>query len=215
MPLLAALNVPKFLRSEEHELHVLYTVLRDHTATHVFGLILIHADFDTGEFLGGYHRLIDLCTPPQPERGKRRPGPSMWTIRRVVEDLIKHGIVWRDAPKNAAQGQLRLWVTPRRKSDTPKTKDHRISRRLQKSEKLDSMRLPESPMDELPQGIPQGYQGFNTTSPTPPETASYPPTAAGKKGKSEALALLAALKSSPPNSGGRKVPRVDPGDVPY
>lgn len=230
MTLPATLLVPKFLRFERNELQSLYHVLRDPLVTHVYGLLMLHTDFKTGEFLGGYKRLMELCTPPQPERGRRRPGPSYWQLRRVVEDLLTHlsqhygedgqptlraPLARRDARANAAQGQLRIHLIPREKNDTPKTIAHRVNRRLQKSEKLDSMRLPESPMDELPQGKTQGYQGFNTTSPTPPETASYPPTAAGKKGKSEALALLAALKSSPPNSGGRKGPRVDPDDVPY
>lgn len=216
MTLPATLSVPEFLRLEQGELNSLLHVLRDPLATQIYLLLLAHADFKTGEFLGGYHRLMELCTPPIPERGRRRPGPSYWQVRRAVDDLIAARHVWRNAAANEAQGQLRLKVTPRDKnSATPKPINHRVSRRLQKSEKLDSTRLPASPMDDLTQGTPQGYQGLNTTSPTPSETASYPPTAAGKKGKSEALALLAALKSSPPNAGGRKGPRIDPDSVPY
>ena len=71
MTLPATLLVPKFLRFERNELQSLYHSLRDPLVTHVYGLLLLHTDFKTGEFLGGYHRLMELCTPPQPERATR------------------------------------------------------------------------------------------------------------------------------------------------
>jgi len=210
----AALRVPEFLRLEQGELESLLHVLRDPLATQIYMLLLAHADFKTGEFLGGYHRLMELCTPPIPERGRRRPGPSYWQVRRVVDDLIKVHHVWRNAASNEAQGQLRLKVTPRDKnSATPKPINHRVSRRLQKSEKLDSTRLPASPMDELPQGTPQGYQGVNSTSPTPSETASYPQSEAAKRGREALAALKAGFQSSAPK--GARATRVDAKDVPY
>lgn len=214
MTLPAALRVPEFLRLEQGELESLLHVLRDPLATQIYMLLLAHADFKTGEFLGGYHRLMELCTPPIPERGRRRPGPSYWQVRRVVDDLIKVHHVWRNAASNEAQGQLRLKVTPRDKnSATPKPINHRVSRRLQKSEKLDSTRLPASPMDELPQGTPQGYQGVNSTSPTPSETASYPQSEAAKRGREALAALKAGFQSSAPK--GARATRVDAKDVPY
>lgn len=215
MTLPATLLVPEFIRLEQGELYKLLHVLRDPLATQIYLLLLVHADFTTGEFLGGYHRLMELCTPPVPEQGRRRPGPSYWQVRRVTDDLIKQVMVWRDAARNEAQGQLRLKVVPRKKSDTPTEINRRVSRRLQKSEKLDSMRLPASPMDELPQGIPQGYQGVNSTPLTPPESASYPPTEAAIRGREQARAMLAQLKSSPPHAGGKKRPPTTSDDVPY
>lgn len=72
-------------------------------------LIRGHSVFETGEFLGSYAGLMELCTPPQPERGKRRPGPSMKVLRRSIDDLVAHGVLERGL-KNLEQGQLRLFV---------------------------------------------------------------------------------------------------------
>lgn len=213
MTLPATLLVPEFIRLVKGELHSLLHVLRDPLSTQIYLLLLAHTDFTSGEFLGGYHRLMELCTPPIPERGRRRPGPSYWQVRRVVDDLIKQGLVWRNAASNEAQGQLRLKIVPRKNPVTPKTTNLRVSRRLQKSENLESTRLPESPMDELPQGIPQGYQGFNSTSPTPSETVSYPQSEAAKRGREALAALKAGFQSSAPK--GAKATKVDAGDVPY
>ena len=69
VPRLADLRAPLFLRQDQSELNLIYHVLRDHLAGHVFGLLCIHADFKTGELCTTYARLIDLLTPPQPERG--------------------------------------------------------------------------------------------------------------------------------------------------
>lgn len=88
---------------------MLFHVLRDSVAAHVYMLIYAHCVFTTGEFLGSYARLMELCTPPQPERGKRRPGPSMWTLRRCIDDLEAHGLI-RRGTGNEAQGQLRIFV---------------------------------------------------------------------------------------------------------
>ncbi|MDP1740092.1 hypothetical protein [Polaromonas sp.] len=214
MTLPATLRVPEFLRLEQGELNSLLHVLRDPLATQIYLLLLAHTDFKTGEFLGGYHRLMELCTPPIPERGRRRPGPSYWQVRRVVDDLIKARHVWRNAASNEAQGQLRLKIVPRDKNiAATKTINHRVSRRLQRSENLATTRLPESPMDDLPQGIPQGYQGFNSTSPTPSETASYPQSEAAKRGREELAALKAGFLSSAPK--GAKATKVDADDIPY
>ncbi len=112
--MLAGIHVPEFIRLERRELEVLLNILRDPLAAQVYLLLLMQADFAEGHFLGTYARLMDLCTPPQPERGKRRPGPSMWQLRRVVDDLIRQGVVWRKAEQNEAQGQLRLDIMPRK-----------------------------------------------------------------------------------------------------
>ncbi|MCM2250835.1 MAG: hypothetical protein NDJ19_00610 [Ramlibacter sp.] len=112
-PLLSVVHVPEFLRLDHAELAALLGKLRDPLCTHVFILVLAHGLFENGEFLGGYARLMDLCRPSHPERGTRRPGPSMKQIRRAVADLIGMGLLSRDAGANKAQGQLRLRAMPR------------------------------------------------------------------------------------------------------
>lgn len=205
MPLPATLFVPDFLREEKYELHVLLAILRDGNTTQVYLLLLAHADFDTGEFLGGYHRLMELCTPPQPERGRRRSGPSLRQMRNIVDDLENYDLVRRDKAKNAAQGQLRLWVSPRKKGSTSERLEGRIKGRVKKSQNLIPMRSPEVPTVDLGQGNGQGYQGLNSISPTPLKNGTYPQTEAAKKGKAALKALQDKFKSSPP-TGGRKVP---------
>lgn len=109
-PLPATYFVPRFLHIDSAELDVLFHQLRDPLCTQLYMLIVGHSVFDTGEFLGGYARLMELCTPPQPERGKRRPSPSMKVMRRSIDDLVRFGLVQR-GNKNQEQGELRLWVT--------------------------------------------------------------------------------------------------------
>lgn len=112
-PRLTRLHVPDFLRFATGELETLVNVLRDPLCTQVYILLCLGSVFQTGEFLGSYARLIDLCTPPAPERGKRRAGPTYRQLRRAVDDLVGVGLVVR-ADTNEAQGQLRLWVAPRK-----------------------------------------------------------------------------------------------------
>lgn len=123
-PLPATFFPARYLHLEGEELRLLMNVLRDAMATQIYLLIKGHSIFTTGEFLGSYARLIELCTPPQPERGKRRPRPSMWTVRRCVDDLVRLGLVER-GDTNEAQGQLRLWITPPKSAATPMQKDRR------------------------------------------------------------------------------------------
>lgn len=119
-PRLATLKAPDFLRFDHHELQQLLHVLRDSVAVHLFQLLAAHADFRTGELTTTYARLIELMTPPQPERGKRRPGPSYARLRRVVDDLAAHGLV-RRGDQNEAQGQLRLFIAPRDRRESVPT----------------------------------------------------------------------------------------------
>lgn len=123
-PLPATFFPARYLNLEGEELRLLLHVARDAMATQLYLLIKAHSIFTTGEFIGGYARLIELCTPPQPERGKRRPGPSMWTVRRCIDDLIALGLLQR-GDGNEAQGQLRLWLTPPKNAATPIRKDRR------------------------------------------------------------------------------------------
>ena len=115
----------RFLNLEAEELRLLLHVARDPVLTQVYMLIRAHCVFQTGEFLGTYARLMELCTPPQPERGKRRPGPSMWVLRRCVDDLIAMGLLERNASTNAAQGELRLFLKRPVSAATPISKARR------------------------------------------------------------------------------------------
>ena len=117
MPFPAKLNVPEFVRLEQNELTATLDVLRCSHTFHLYALLLTQMRFTDGQFLGGYDRLIELMTPPRPERGRRRPGPTLWQVRRAVDDLISVGLVHRGAA-NAAQGELRLHLGSRLKSPT-------------------------------------------------------------------------------------------------
>ena len=205
MTLPATLFVPAFLRLEQTEIHKLLHVQHDPLATHVYMLLIAHSDFRSGEFLGGYHRLMELCTPPQPERGRRRPGPSYEQLRRVVRDLEALDLVQRNAAGNAAQGQLRLQLTPREKTATPEPIAHRVSHRDIKAQNLGSMRVVASPMDDKPQGIQQGYQGGINT-PISPQKPSYPQDAAASKQIRDAALRALREPSTVPLKGEQKAP---------
>lgn len=102
---------PEFLRYDRAELQPLLH-LKCRTTWAVYSLIVLHSQFDTGEFLGGYARLIALLTPPKPRRGPAQEGPTMWEVRRAVDKLVKAHLVRRGAT-NEEQGQLRLFCHPR------------------------------------------------------------------------------------------------------
>lgn len=113
MPLPVTLFAPLYLRLDQVELQVLLNKCRDPITVHIFLLIASQCDFQSGELITNYPRLIELCTPPQPERGRRLPAPTLWQVRRAVEWLIEGGVVKRNAQANEAQGMLRLRVRPR------------------------------------------------------------------------------------------------------
>lgn len=115
-PLVAALHVPKFLYLGQKELRALLNVLHDGVATRLYLILLAESDFKTGEILTSYARLMDLCTPPRPEKGGRGQGPTYQKIRYAIEQLITYGLVKRNAEKNEAQGMLRLYVKRRQKA---------------------------------------------------------------------------------------------------
>jgi hypothetical protein len=208
MTLPATLFVPEFLFLEHEELRVLLHVLRDPLATHVHMLLLTHSNFATGEFLGGYHRLMELCTPPQPERGKRRPGPSFEQLRRVVRDLIEQGLALRNAAANAAQGQLRLQLKPRDQKSSSSAIHNRKDNRDAKGPKPVSMRVAAASGTDSAQDKTQGYQeGINT--PISPQSATYPQSPVNPEAKKAGIAALKALKGSinRPPEGAQKAPR--------
>ena len=109
-PLPAAVHLPPRISLSHDELHVLLHLLREPLAAHTYVLLRAQADFASGHVLLTYARLMELMTPPQPERGKRRPAPTYEQIRRVLRDLETYGLLRRNAANNAAQGQLRAWL---------------------------------------------------------------------------------------------------------
>ncbi len=109
------ITVPAFAVLHKHELKVLFNDLRWDRAAQVFVLLVLHSDFTTGAIPPtSYARLIDLCTPPTREKGGRAKGPTLKQMRYVIEQLIACGLVKRNASKNAAQGELRLFVRKRK-----------------------------------------------------------------------------------------------------
>lgn len=118
-PLPAGLHVPEFMRLERAELGPLLHQLRDPLAVHLYLLLLVQMDYAGGEFLSSYARLMELMTPPAPERGRRRPGPTYKQLRRALDDLVALDLVRRGLD-NQAQGQLRLHLAPRIKRSRAK-----------------------------------------------------------------------------------------------
>lgn len=117
-PLPTDFHAPEFLRLDRAELVTLLQRIRDPLAVHVYLLVLGYGVFETGEFLGSYARLQELCRPPQPPRGQWRRGPSMKALRNAVTRLVDAHLLVRGST-NEAQGQLRLRAYPRK---TKKTK---------------------------------------------------------------------------------------------
>lgn len=116
MPFDATIEAPSFLRLEHYECKQLMQVLRDALCFQLFMLICAESDFRTGEYNGSYGRLRALCTPPRPERGRSRPGPSLKVVRGAIDNLVSVGLVKRDALQNVTEGTLRLRVKARQKS---------------------------------------------------------------------------------------------------
>ncbi len=113
-PFPANIRLPDFIRLEGAELVALLLALRSSRAIHLFLLLMVQMGFTDGHFLSSYARLIELMTPPRPERGMRRAGPSMKQVRNALDELISVDMV-RRGRDNEAQGQLRLWLAPRLK----------------------------------------------------------------------------------------------------
>ena len=140
-PLPATLHAPDFLRLDRVELAALLNKLRDPLAVHTYLLLLVQMSYTQGEFLGGYARLMELMTPPPPERGRSKPGPTYKQVRTAVDDLIAVGLVTR-GDQNESQGQLRLYMAPRggkpkkptvRKPETPSKATSKPTRTTKKA----------------------------------------------------------------------------------
>lgn len=113
-PLPATIFTPDFLRFYQTELRVLLNVLRSPLATHLFFLLVSQADFNNGDQLTSYARLIELCTLPKPERGRRKPAPTLWQVRNALDELEANRLIKRDKAGNEAQGFLRIHVKKRK-----------------------------------------------------------------------------------------------------
>lgn len=113
MPLPVTLFAPEYIRFDQVELSKLLNQLRDPLCIALYFLIVTQANFTTGELVTNYPRLIELCTPPAPERGRRLPAPSLEQVRRAMRWLENARLLVRDKDGNEAQGILRLRVRRR------------------------------------------------------------------------------------------------------
>jgi hypothetical protein len=169
-----AIRAPNYMAWQKNEIHVIWNLLREAITIQIYGILVMESDYKTGEFSGTYNHIIELCTPPIPERGKRMPGPTMAQARRAIEQLVVNGLITRDADKNLAQG--RLWlkvVTPRLKPELPKPLKEPIKDKTIKALKLGSTRInPDSPMDDEP--LPTAGQSAPARSPAAAKPAAAP-----------------------------------------
>ena len=113
MPLPVTLFAPEFLRFDQVELSQLLNKLRDPLTVHLYFLITSQSNFKTGELITNYTRLIELCTPPAPERGRRMPAPTLEQVRRALRWMEEARLLKRDTVSNEAQQTLRLRVRKR------------------------------------------------------------------------------------------------------
>lgn len=116
-------KTPELHKLGKEELHILFSVLRDPTTAYVYQVVAMHSDYETGEFLGSYTRLVEHATPPKPERGRSLPGPSLEQVKRAVRDLVAVGLLSRDTGKNTVLGQLRLQVVKMMAPAAPSAED--------------------------------------------------------------------------------------------
>lgn len=118
-PLPTTIFTPDFITLFDVELKHLLNTLRDPLCTQLLLLVITQSDFRTGHLVASYARLIELCTPPQPERGRRMKGPTQDQLRRALDWLEGCNLIKRDKAENAAQGMLKLSV---RKRNRPNSK---------------------------------------------------------------------------------------------
>jgi hypothetical protein len=106
----ALLHPPERIVLRKDEMLLLRS-LSDYTTRGLYEALREMADFETGEiFPITYAQLKALGTPPKPQQGRPRPGPTYDVLRRMVYDLEAVGLVVRDRGANQAQGQLRLML---------------------------------------------------------------------------------------------------------
>lgn len=206
MPLPATYTAPDFVTLHGRELAAMLNAQRDPLCTHLLLLIVGHSDFKTGWFLGSYARLQELCTPPAPERGPRRAGPTLKMVRDALERLVAAGVLWRDA-SNLHNKQLKLRVWPRDVQAASAELTVSYQGRAEKAAYRAFTRVPRVRKTETGQETGQGYQQLTSISPTPQKNGSYPQSEAKTKALRAIGELLEGLprreRKQSPASGGR------------
>lgn len=110
------LHVPEFLRYTRQEMHAIVNLAKHELAGGLYLLLCIGSVFKgptAGEVLTTYAHLQAALRPPKPERGKWAPEPTLKRVRTALAALEAVGLVHRDTERNAAQGQLRLYLSMR------------------------------------------------------------------------------------------------------
>lgn len=127
-PDLSLLNPPEVLVLRRDELLQLRK-LSDYTTRGFYEALCELSDFETGEVYrdASIAALQAFGTPPRPQQGPRRAGPSYEQIRRMLRELEALGLVRRDPAFNAAQGRL-LMVLPYRAAAADEWKQRRAQR---------------------------------------------------------------------------------------
>ena len=108
----ADLYVPEFVRFDRAEMQAVLNT-RCAVTIALYWIVVASSDFSDGEWMGrNYARLISLLTPPKPRRGPGSAGPTMWQVRKAVDNLVALHVL-RKGLDNEAQGVLRLYCHPR------------------------------------------------------------------------------------------------------
>lgn len=97
------------LTIHKDDVNQLLQAIREPLPCQVYLLLLVNCDAG-GLVKTSYASLIDLCTPPRPERGRSLPKPSMHQMRRAVGLLEAANMVYRNAEQNITTGHLWLMV---------------------------------------------------------------------------------------------------------
>lgn len=200
MSLPATFHAPDFTTLHGRELAALLNGQRDPLCSHLLLLIVTHSDFKTGWFLGSYARLQELSTPPAPERGPRRNGPTLKEIRSAIDRLIASGVLWRDA-SNLHNKQLRLRVWPRDVKSASEALTGSYQGRAEKARYQAFMRVSSPSKAETGQRTGQGYQQLNSISPTPCGQPTYPQSSTAKDTAMKKISDLLASVNRPPKGG--------------
>lgn len=107
---------PDFLAWQKPEIHAVLNLAGHELAGSLYFLLCVGSTFKgptAGEVLTTYAHLQAALRPPKPERGQWVPAPTLKRVRTALAALEGAGLVHRDAERNAAQGQLRLYLSMR------------------------------------------------------------------------------------------------------
>lgn len=203
MSLPATFHAPDFTTLHGRELAALLNGQRDPLCSHLLLLIVTHSDFKSGWFLGSYARLQELSTPPAPERGARREGPTLKEIRSAIDRLIASGVLWRDA-SNLHNKQLRLRVWPRDVKAAAIELTGSFQGRAEKAQYQAFMRVPSPSKADSGQLSGQGYQQLNSFPLTPVDNSTCPQNSRAKTEAMKKIGELLGEMNRPPKGGEAK-----------